>query len=312
MTNERQGGECFVRLNSERTLKAGIILVAGEKRILIEVGADGRGIAVLDAKGTPKMRIEASTEERTLGRSDIDPKDPLLSRSHFSITDVGDRLRVSDMSRNGTFVELHGRLRLNEGDDVWMGNQKFRFLGLREAVPGVAATRPPAPAKVELAAAQEAAPVVSVKPKTKSAATPPPVPVVVPPGKPVVLLADGSSLSVTPDQPILSFLVEDGRASSTPNDIKGKCQTLWECWEGPENPLAAPMSCGKCVITIEQGMELLTEGPPDKRSREKYRINKRNTALKGRLDEAKCRLACWARVERGGQVRIKQNGRTDG
>ena len=319
VTNAPFGGECYVRIGAERTVAAGTIVVAGRQRLRVDV-VDGRVcLARLDSKGQVARQIPLAREEKTIGRDDLDPRDFALSRGHLSVTDAGGVARVRDTSRNGTFVELRGALRLNEGDEVWMGDQRFRFVELRSDVvasgtgvlkaPAAAAAAAPAAlnATQSLARAPVAPAPAPAAPAAKAAPAPAPAaaPVAAPSGKPEIVLADGSKVAAGDDKPMLSWLAEAGAATDDSGSIGGKLQTLWECWSQDE-PSDSGGSCGKCVVTILDGMASLSEAS----SKEKNTIKKINKKLGGKLDEAKCRLACQAVVR--GTVKIQPNGKTDG
>ncbi|MEO6595088.1 MAG: hypothetical protein ABIP94_10090, partial [Planctomycetota bacterium] len=120
-----------------------------------------------------------------------------------------------------------------------------------------------------------------------------------------IMLPDGTAVPAGSDKPMLSFLAEAGAATDDSGSIGDKCQTLWECWDQNE-PTDSGGSCGKCVVTILDGMAALSEAS----SREKNTIKKANKKMGGKLDEAKCRLACQATVQ--GRVKIQPTGKTDG
>jgi thioredoxin reductase/ferredoxin len=303
VTNVPWNGECYVRFNSERTVQPGTVVVAGRQRLRVDFG-DGRvSLARLDSKGNVSRSIPVAREERSLGRDDLDPRDFALSRSHLSVSDAGGVVRVRDSSRNGTFLELRGILRLNEGDEVWMGEQRFRFVEMRSGggtvglTPGARAPSAPlqtmaAPVRGGASApAQPAAPAPAAAPAE-------------PAGEPTIVLADGTRLPAGPERPMLSWLADAGVATDDSSSLGGRKQTLWECWD-QSSPCDSGGSCGKCVVTILDGMASLNEAG----SKEKNTIKKVNKKLGGRLDEAKCRLACQSFVQ--GPVRIQPSGKTD-
>ena len=309
VTNQPYGGECYVRFNSERTVPPGTLIVAGRQRLRVEL-QDGRLVLVrLDSRGNPSKTVPLSREERTLGRDDLDPRDVAMSRSHFSISEAGAVARLRDQSRNGTFLELRGSLRLNEGDEVWMGEQRFKFVAMRSDVVVGSST----------ASVQKAPPVLDQtvafqRPRTEVApaapkGTPTPAPAAAPKaapgGAPAIVLPDGTTIPAGTDKPMLSWLAENGAATDDASSLGGKTQTLWECWI-QEEPCDSGGSCGKCVVTIEDGMDQLEPAS----SREKNTIKKANKKLGGRLDEAKCRLACQSMLK--GPVKIRPSGKTDG
>lgn len=307
VTNAASGGDCYVRINSERTLMPGNVLVVGAQRLRVEEVQGRVVLARLDDNGQVVRPIPLSREERTIGREDLDPRDMSLSRGHFTATDVGGLVRVRDTSRNGTFLALKGSVRLNEGDEVWMGEQRFRFVDIcsREvsaaapAAPAAEPARAPEPTRTPPAATP---PVAQPAP---AAAAPAPAPAAGPSGAPELVLASGAVIPAGSDRPMLSFLAEASVATDDSGSIGGNCQTLWECWDQNE-PCDTGGSCGKCVVTVLDGMGSLSEVS----SKERNTIKKINKKLGGRLDEAKCRLACQATVL--GRVKIQPTGKTDG
>jgi thioredoxin reductase/ferredoxin len=321
VTNTGYGGECYVRFNSERTVQPGTVIVAGRQRLRVDL-TDGKvSLARLDAKGNVSKSIPIAREERSIGRDDLDPRDFALSRSHLSISDVGGVARVRDSSRNGTFLELRGSMRLNEGDEVWMGEQRFRFVDMRTgrlpdtgtavfakpAVPmsqtATSLRRPAAPAAAPASAPAPAAPAKA--PAAPAPTAEPAAPAAAPAGEPVIVLASGTRVPAASDKPMLSFLADANLATDDSGGLSATCQTLWECWDRSD-PCDTGGSCGKCVVTIAEGMAQLS----DASSKEKNTIKKINKKLGGRLDEAKCRLACQAVVK--GPVKIVPSGKTDG
>ncbi len=309
VTNQAQGGECYVRVNSERTLPVGSVIVAGQQKLRVDAVDGGICLAVLGADGNPQKQIPVTAEERTIGRDDLDANDYALSRSHLSVADAGGVARIRDESRNGTFVMLSGSLRLNEGDEVWMGEQRFRFVELRSAMlatsVGAASIVQP-PAKQPPAAA--AAPADATVPPPAAPEPEPSAPAAAgadaPAGDPLIIQADGTEVPAAGDEelPMICYMSEAGTATDDSGSIDGSCGTLWECWDEDE-PTESGGSCGKCVVTVLEGMNNLSEPS----SREKNTIKKANKKLGGKLDEANCRLACQAVVK--GPVKIQPKGK---
>lgn len=319
VTNASYGGECYVRVNSERTLPVGSIIVAGQQRLRVDAAGGHASLAVIDAAGNVAKTIALTADEQTIGRDDLNPQDFALSRSHLSVADSGGVCRVRDESRNGTFIALNGSLRLNEGDEVWMGEQRFRYTELRSemlATTGTAAVirKPEAAAPMQTQAgmpmptppAAPAAPAAAAveTPAAPSEPAAPEVPAAAPSGDPVIIQEDGSEVSAVGDEelPMISYMSEGGLATDDSGSIDGSCATLWECWDEDE-PDESGGSCGKCVVTVLEGMNNLSEAS----SREKNTIKKANKKLGGKLDEANCRLACQAICK--GPVKIRPKGK---
>lgn len=330
VTNASYGGECYVRVNSERTLPVGSIIVAGQQRLRVDSQGGHASLAVIDAAGNVAKVIPLSPEERTIGRDDLNSGDYALSRSHLSVADSGGVCRVRDESRNGTFIALNGSLRLNEGDEVWMGEQRFRFAELRSemlATTGTAAVikmpdvapaaamatqfgmqMPSAPAAAPAAVAPvAAAPPVAPEPAAAAAAPAAPAPAApaaAPSGDPLIIQDDGTEIPAVGDEelPMISYMADADVATDEASCVDGACGTLWECWDRDE-PSDSGGSCGKCVVTVLEGMENLSEAS----SREKNTIKKANKKLGGKLDEANCRLACQAICH--GPVKIHPKGK---
>ncbi|MBX3463735.1 MAG: NAD(P)-binding domain-containing protein [Planctomycetes bacterium] len=311
VTNQPYGGECYVRFNSERTVPPGTMVVAGRQRLRVDLAGGKVTLVRLDSQGNPTKSLPITREERTVGRDDLDPRDFALSRSHFAVSDAGGVARLRDQSRNGTFLELRGTLRLNEGDEVWMGEQRFRFLDMRSDVvvgSSTASVAKAAPDQTVVGLRRPATAVDIAVPAAAPAAVPAAAPAAVPAapgGAPSIELPDGTRIEAGTDKPMLSWLAAAGAATDDSSSLGGKVQTLWECWDQGE-PCDSGGSCGKCVVTITAGLEALNEAS----SREKNTIKKANKKLGGRLDEAKCRLACQAMVN--GPVKIEPSGKTDG
>lgn len=318
VTNVPFGGECYVRINSERTVPPGSVIVAGRQRLRVDL-VDGRvTLSRLDQKGQVAKAIPLTREDRTIGRDDLDARDFALSRSHLLATDAGGVARIRDTSRNGTFVELRGSLRLNEDDEVWMGEQRFRFVGLKSQFVSQTATglvRAPAAAPagasqtqtLQRGAVPQPAPAAPAPPAAKAApaAAPAPAKPAAPAGEPSIVLADGTTTPANPDLPMVSFLAEAGLASSDSDSIDGKCQTQWECWSSDE-PNDSGGTCGKCCVVVLEGMASLS----DASTKEKNTMNKKSKKYFGsRFDEAKCRLSCQARVK--GPVKIQALGKAE-
>lgn len=314
VTNVPYGGECYVRFNSERTVAPGTVVVAGRQRLRVDF-ADGKvTLARLDSRGNVSKTLPVTREERSIGRDDLDARDFALSRSHFTVSDAGGMARLRDQSRNGTFLELRGSMRLNEGDEVWMGEQRFRFVDIKSDVVmapgGGTATLARAPATGEgTMVLRRGGTGVHQAPAPAAPATPAPAakaaPASAPAGEPTIFLPDGTRIAAGVDKPMLSWLAETGAATDDSGSIGGKTQTLWECWD-QSDPCDTGGSCGKCVVTILEGMANIEEAT----SKEKNTIKKSNKKLGGRLDETKCRLACQSRLK--GPVKIQPSGKTDG
>ena len=222
-------------------------------------------------------------------------------------------------SRNGTFIALSGSLRLNEGDEVWMGEQRFRFVELRSAMPAAdgkfvaVKSDPPPPAMAAQTGMQtpastpadaspaEAAAEAAAAPEADAPAAPE---ADAPAGEPLIIQDDGTEIPAVGDEelPMVSYMADAGFATDESSCIDGSCGTLWECWD-QEEPDDSGGSCGKCVVTVLEGMNNLSEAS----SREKNTIKKANKKLGGKLDEPNCRLACQAIAH--GPVKIRPKGK---
>lgn len=328
VTNAGYGGQCYVRVNSERTLPAGSVIVAGQQRLRVDSQAGHASLSVLDSADNVLKVIPLTAEERAIGRDDLNSGDYALSRSHLSVADSGGVARVRDESRNGTFIALNGSLRLNEGDEVWMGEQRFRFTELRsemlattgtaavlkmpppEAQPsmqtqaGMQAPAAPAAPVSPAAPVAPATPAAPVAPAAEAPAAPATPPATAPAGEPLIIQDDGTEIPAVGDEdlPMISFMSEAAVATDDSGSIDGACGTLWECWDEDE-PTDSGGSCGKCVVTVLEGMNNLSEAS----SREKNTIKKANKKLGGKLDEPNCRLTCQAICK--GPVKIKPKGK---
>ena len=220
--------------------------------------------------------------------------------------------RVRDESRNGTFIELRGSLRLNEGDEVWIGEQRFRFVELRsEVLPqsGTASMEPSSSAVEQTHAGMPTpVPPAASKPAASSvAAAPPPTPVpapaAAPTGDPMIVLPDGTEIAAGTDK--ANDPASWRMAATPPTTPAVWATTVKRCGSvgmTASRPTAAA-AAGKCVVTVIEGMSNLS----DASSREKNTIKKANKKLGGKLDEPNCRLACQAIVN--GPVKIKPKGK---
>ncbi|MEZ6036970.1 MAG: NAD(P)-binding domain-containing protein [Planctomycetota bacterium] len=326
VTNAEQGGECYVRVNSERTLAVGQVLVAGRQRLRVDDAGGKLVLSRLDAAGGVLKTIPVTREERAIGRDELDSRDFALSRSHLAVADAGGLLRVRDESRNGTFIELRGSLRLNEGDEVWMGEQRFRYVEMRSemlatgtvqlkrmpsptaapaaAAPAAPAASPaPAPAPAAPAAAAAPAPAPAPAPAAPAPAAEPAPAAVAASGPPTIILEDGTEFAAAEEMPMLSYMADAGIATNEEGGIDGSCQTLWECWD-QDDPTDTGGTCGKCVVVVLEGMANLSEAS----SREKNTIKKKaKKKLGDKVDEAACRLPCQAYCK--GPVKIQPKGK---
>lgn len=310
IVNAPYGGAAYVTINSERTLAAGTLIVVGQRRLRVDVAGGRAGLAVLDAAGNAVKTLPLPAEGRSIGREDIDPTDRSISRkSHFIAWEAGGQARVrNDLSRNGTQIDVRGRLRLNEMDEVWLGQQCFRCVDLPDPVadapsrilrPG---TLPPLAAAAATPAAPTPAPAPAPTPAPVAAAAAAPAPVS---GPPAIVFAAGGSIPADADLPILSAMASAGRASSDADSIDGDCQTQWECWDD-STPTESGGTCGKCCVAVLDGAAALSEASPKERN---TMVKKSKKYFGSRFDEGKCRLACQARAK--GTVRIQPLGKAE-
>jgi thioredoxin reductase len=294
-TNQGCAGETYVGIDAERTVGVGTILTAGGQQFRVDL-VDGRlALAHLDGKGQVARHLPVHQEMTTYGRNELDPNDKFLSKTHFDIAAKGDVVLVRDCSRNGFYVQVNGALVLNEGDEVCMGDQRFRFLGMTADAPGAAT---PASAAAAAPASEPAAPTAA--PETAAASEP--AALAEPAGEPVVVLQAGVEVPIDTELPALSVLFQEGFASDDEDEIEDACQTLFECWD-PNDPLTSGGNCGKCVVTVGQGAEMIEPAS----SKERNTIAKKSLKKFKGLDGSKCRLACKMML-RGGPVHIEQSG----
>ena len=343
VTNAGYGGECYVRVNSERTLPVGSIIVAGQQRLRVDSQGGATSLAVIDPTGNVVKVIPLTAEERTIGRDNLNAGDYALSRSHLSVASSGGDCRVRDESRNGTFIALNGSLRLNEGDEVWMGEQRFRFVELRSemlattgtaavirmpeatvapmpaaamptqfgmSIPGAPGASPAASPAAAKPAPAPAQPVAVEAPAAAAAAAPAPAAAApapaaaAPAGDPLIIQDDGTEIPAAGDAG-LPMISFMAEAGVATDDSSSIDGACGTLWEcwDQSEPSESGGSCGKCVVTVLEGMNNLSEAS----SREKNTIKKANKKLGGKLDEANCRLACQAICH--GPVKIHPKGK---
>jgi len=273
-----------VRVRSERTFQEGTVLQISEQRLAVRLRGGQLCLAHVDGS---RPVIELSEQERVVSRENIAPDDRGISRPHFTAANLGDVVYYRDESKNGTYVEVQGSLRLNPGDEVFFGKQRIRF----DCVVPAGVETQPIPFGPRLVQGRGTNPIDGVPPAPREIS------------RPCLVLEGGTELEVAdPSLPILHMLWSDGRATSKAKEMTNQCRTLWQCWE-EDNPRDPSATCGKCVVTILEGMENVT--PMESKERNTLE-KKRNQLWAGKLDMSKCRLSCCALVT--GRVRIVQNG----
>ncbi len=88
-----------------------------------------------DAKPKRFKLIENNQQERLfegetvqLGRENIDPQNYSISGNHATVEMIDGQWHLSNQSSNGfTFVQVKGKVALNDGDIVVIGNKIFQF-----------------------------------------------------------------------------------------------------------------------------------------------------------------------------------------
>lgn len=323
---EGMQGQVLVRVAVERTIEFGDVIWAGQKRMRLENMNGKAMLAVLSPEGDSVAWLPVADDGRSYGRQAsargiaIDSNDKSLSRRHFFLQSAGNVVKLRDYgSTNGTFLEVRGTLRLNEGDAVFVGQQGIRFDGMQTAARAarqeaaaqaasdagaadrtmVDVTRKTGVGEVPAAAqAPAVSPAAKAKDKDKAPAKEPakdkakpaePVkaPVAAAGGAPSVTLEPiGETLALAAGQTVLDKLIEAKFATKSPKEIGGKVQMLYDCKGG---------TCGKCVMKVVSG-----EGNISKLSGKEKRTLKlivpELAAAGQELDPDKCHLACKATV----------------
>jgi len=275
----------------------------------------GIGLSVLDGDnpdGPPKSFIPAREGENIYGRHAIapDPQDKnrkLLSRRHFTLQVKGTTVSLRDFgSINGTFIPVVGTLRLNEGDEIHAGSQRFRFDGMEKGGVAEAVVAAPAPAEAAApsAAPEKAAPAAPEKPAAKKPAEKKPAAAEMPAGgNPALVIANaeiGDTVPTSAEMSVLEKLMEAGFATDKREKLGGKYQALYSCKSG---------SCGLCVIRVLGGADNVSKANGKEKRTLKTMVETLNEDLGRALDPAECRLACVAKVT--GPVQIELLGDTD-
>lgn len=88
-----------------------------------------------DAKPSKFKLVENNQQERsfegksvTIGREEIDPENFSLSTEHATFEQVDGKWMLSNQSSNGfTFIQVKGRVEVQDGDIIVIGNKIFQF-----------------------------------------------------------------------------------------------------------------------------------------------------------------------------------------
>jgi len=311
-------GRVLVRVAVERTIEVGDVIWAGQQKVRLESMNGRLMLAMVGTEG--EFKAWPVTEEgRSYGRQAsargiaIDADDKSLSRRHFFLQSAGNVVKLRDYgSINGTYLEVQGTLRLNEGDVVFVADPLLRFLGMQtaakqarqEAASGAVAADAAAAGRTVVAAARPGDTMVPSTPPAKKAAPPVPDGGVKPApakaaarkepaaegaadGPPSLTLEPiGEKLAIAAGQTVLDRLIEAKLATKKPAEITGKVQMLYDCKGG---------TCGKCVLQVLGGEASISKlTGKDKRT---INLLLPELAASGRtLDLDKCRLACRATV----------------
>lgn len=85
-------------------------------------------IGTCDAKGEMSNSKEFTTQDIKLGRNELYEGDNHISREHIHIVNEGGRWYVEDISStHQTFLALKGKMQIEDGDVLVIGNRFFKF-----------------------------------------------------------------------------------------------------------------------------------------------------------------------------------------
>jgi pSer/pThr/pTyr-binding forkhead associated (FHA) protein len=155
--------ELAERLRAERRGQPFVLLRDGDGRQrIVDLGGDVRSLSI---GRDPSSDVALTWDSE-------------VSRAHALLERVGGAWTLVDdgLSRNGSFVggeRVHGRRRLAPGDVIRLGGTVLVFAAGTEGVPGVAETRPQAPAP-ELSPAQRRVLEALCRPMARNAFAAPP------------------------------------------------------------------------------------------------------------------------------------------
>ncbi len=148
----------------KRVVKEGDLIQAGRQFLL--VSGDGGNFTVqhFDLQGQEIGRHQLSEKIRIFGRQapdvTLDAEDHTLSRRQLALSIERGRVVVKDLkSVNGTFVRVRSATRLEHGDRIRVGQQRFVFSLRDDASLSAGHPEPSSPSMVEPAPAVEPAPV---------------------------------------------------------------------------------------------------------------------------------------------------------
>jgi thioredoxin reductase/ferredoxin/pSer/pThr/pTyr-binding forkhead associated (FHA) protein len=304
VSSEGMGGESFVDVRVERSVKVEDTILAGSYAFRIESGDDGIYLAAFGPRFPSGYNLPPlSAGLNTFGRTVIDERDVSMSRRHFSIQLQGNVLSLSDFgSLNHTYLKVDGQVKLYDGDELCVGNQRLRFRGMetgRAAVaeglfePLTAAAR--AAAVVEEAAphvVEEAVAVgVGIVEEPAASLAPAPAPAAAPAvGPPAVTITNaeiGERIPLGAEETLLARLKAVHIAAHGKDEIGGRAQMLYSCERG---------DCGLCLFRVVSGMESLSPANPKEKKMIKKMVKTLNSEQGRSLQDASCRLACLAKA----------------
>ena len=306
VSTDGMNGDAYLRVNVERTVPVGQVLVAGSPSFTLRIDASSAGFQLShidpnNPDGAPLRQIPLAEGTNVLGRDSIEPNSAnperkRLSRRHFTLQVKGSVISLRDFgSVNGTYIPVAGALRLSESDEVHCGGQKFRFDGMDTGDDAVAvAPAPAAPAPAAAPAAAAAAPAPEAAPAAAEAPAAEAAPAPAAGGAPGVSFANaeiGESIDPGFSGTLLDQMIEKGLATDKPDKIGGKVQNLWSCKGG---------TCGLCVVRVASGGEAFNAAKGKE---------KRTVKVMGH-DVADHRLACCI-SEVNGAAQVECLGNTD-
>jgi thioredoxin reductase/pSer/pThr/pTyr-binding forkhead associated (FHA) protein/ferredoxin len=211
-------------------LPSGTIVKAGRQWLVARESPAGAEVVQWDNQGAQVGRYpipEGTTIVfgRRAPATILSADDQTLGRQHLSLSAESGRLLLRDLnSRNGTFVKIERRWKLQNGDLIWLGNQMLR---------------------VVLGEPQAEGPTLVTG--AVRAATPPPPPAAPAPAAPRPAAAAAGEAAVTFTPPGKAFPAVKGK-TLLDLAIAKRVRLKWECKVG---------DCGKCWVKVTSGGEHL-------------------------------------------------------